>query len=90
VPPRRLAPTAPRPLEAICLRAMAWEPASRYTAVDDLAADVGRFLEGERVSAYPENAWRQARRFAGRHRTAIVFVLVYLVMRVVLLVIARV
>ena len=90
VPLRRLAPSAPRPLEAICLRAMAWDPASRYPAVDDLAADVGGFLEGERVSAYPENAWRKARRFAGRHRTAIALVLAYLVMRVVLLVVARV
>jgi hypothetical protein len=69
---------------------MAWDPASRYPAVDDLAADVGGFLEGERVSAYPENAWRKARRFAGRHRTAIALVLAYLVMRVVLLVVARV
>jgi serine/threonine protein kinase len=90
VPPRRLAPQAPRPLEAICLRAMAWDPGRRYAGVDDLAADVGRFLEGERVSAYPENAWRRARRFAGRHRTAVALVLAYLVMRVVLLVVARV
>jgi serine/threonine protein kinase len=90
VPPRRLAPDAPRPLEAICLRAMAWDPGHRYAAVEDLAADVGRFLEGERVSAYPDNAWRRARRFAGRHRTAVALVLAYLVMRVVLLVVARI
>jgi serine/threonine protein kinase len=89
-PPRRLAPTTPRPLEAICLRAMAWDPGGRYASVDDLAADVARFLEGERVSAYPENAWRKARRFAGRHRTAVALVLAYLVMRIVLLVVARI
>jgi serine/threonine-protein kinase len=90
VPPRRLAPEAPRALEAICLRAMAWNPEGRYPTVDDLAADVGRFLEGERVWAYPDNAWRKARRFAARHRTAVALVLAYLVMRVVLLVVARV
>ena len=89
-PPRRLAPHVPRPLEAICLRAMAGDPEGRYPSVDDLAADVGRFLEGERVSAYPENAWRKARRFAARHRTAIALVLAYLVMRIVLLVVARI
>jgi serine/threonine-protein kinase len=89
-PPRRLAPHVPRPLEAICLRAMAWNPEARYPGIDGLAADVGRFLEGERVSAYPENAWRKARRFAARHRTPIALVLAYLVMRIVLLVVARI
>jgi serine/threonine protein kinase len=89
-PPRRLAPQTPRPLEAICLRATASDPENRYATVDDLAGDVGRFLEGERVSAYPENAWRRLRRFAGRHRTAVALVLAYLVMRVLLLVLARV
>ena len=89
-PPRRLAPGIPRSLEAICLRALAPDPEGRYPKVDDLAADVGRFLEGERVSAYPENPWRRARRFATRHRTAIALVLAYIVMRVVLLVVARI
>jgi len=89
-PPRRLAPPVPRPLEAICLRAMARDPEGRYPSADDLAADVGRFLEGDRVSAYPENAWRKARRFAVRHRTPIALVLAYLVMRIVLLVVARI
>jgi serine/threonine protein kinase len=89
-PPRRLAPHVPRPVEAICLRAMAQDAEGRYPDVDDLAADVGRFLEGEKVAAYPENAWRKARRFAARHRTPIALVLAYLVMRIVLLVVARV
>jgi len=89
-PPRRLAAGIPRALEAICLKALAPDPEGRYPKVDDLAADVGRFLEGDRVSAYPENPWRRARRFATRHRTAIALVLAYLVMRVVLLVVARI
>jgi serine/threonine protein kinase len=89
-PPRRLAPGIPRALEAICLRALAPDPEGRYPKVDDLAVDVGRFLEGERVAAYPESPWQGARRFAARHRTAIALVLAYLVMRIVLLVVARV
>jgi serine/threonine protein kinase len=89
-PPRRLAPGIARALEAICLKALAPDPEGRYPKVDDLAADVGLFLEGERVSAYPENAWQGARRFATRHRTAIALVLAYLVMRIVLLAVARI
>ena len=90
VPPRRLSPGLPRALEAICWKALAPDPDGRYAKVDDLAADVGRFLEGGRVWAYPENAWQKARRFAGRHRTAIALVVAYLVMRIVLLVVARI
>jgi serine/threonine protein kinase len=89
-PSRRLAPGLPRPLEAIALMALSPDPAGRYASVEALAADVGRFLEGGRVEAYPENAWQKARRFAGRHRTAIALVLAYLVMRIVLLLVARV
>jgi serine/threonine protein kinase len=89
-PPRRLAPGIARSIEAICLKALAPDPEGRYPKVDDLAADVSLFLEGERVSAYPENAWQRARRFAARHRTAIALVLAYLVMRIVLLLVARV
>jgi eukaryotic-like serine/threonine-protein kinase len=89
-PPRRIAPGIARSLEAICLKALAPDPEGRYPKVDDLAADVGLFLEGERVSAYPENAWQRARRFATRHRTAVALVLAYLVTRIVLLLVARV
>ncbi len=89
-PPREAAPDVPRPLEAICLKALAPEPEERYPSASDLAADVGRFLEGEPVSAYPEDVWRRALRFAARYRTPILLVLAYLVMRVVLLVVARV
>jgi serine/threonine protein kinase len=90
LPPRRLSPGLPRALEAICLKALAPDPDGRYAKVEDLAADVGRFLEGERVWAYPENAWQRALRFAGRHRTAVALVVAYLVMRIVLLVVARI
>jgi serine/threonine protein kinase len=89
-PPRELVPDLPRPLEAICLKALALEPERRYAGVAELAADLGRFLEGERVSAYPEGLLGRARRFASRHRTPILLVLAYVVMRVVLLLVARV
>ena len=88
--PRELDPELPRPLEAICLKALALEPEGRYPGAAELAADLGRFLEGERVSAYPEGLLGRARRFASRHRTPILVLLAYVVMRVVLLLVARV
>jgi serine/threonine protein kinase len=88
--PRELSPDLPRPLEAICLKALAHEPARRYAGASELAADVSGFLEGERVSAYPEGLLGRARRFASRYRTPLLLLLAYVVMRVVLLLVARV
>jgi serine/threonine protein kinase len=89
-PPRQLVPDLPRPLEAICLKALALEPERRYEGAAALADDLGRFLEGERVAAFPEGLLGRARRLASRYRTPILLVLAYLVMRVVLLLVARV
>jgi serine/threonine protein kinase len=89
-PPRELVPDLPRPLEAICMKALALDPERRYAGAAELAADLGRFLEGERVAAYPESLVGRARRFASRHRTPILLVLAYVVMRVLLLLLARV
>jgi serine/threonine protein kinase len=80
----------PRPLEAIGRKALAAEPAARYASVAELSADVARFLEGEPVLAYPEGLAERALRLAARYRTPILLVLAYVVMRVVLLLVARV
>jgi serine/threonine protein kinase len=88
--PRELDKDLPRPLEAICLKALAPEPERRYAGAAELGADLGLFLEGERVSAYPESLLGRARRFASRHRTPILVLLAYVVMRVMLLLVARV
>jgi serine/threonine protein kinase len=89
-PPREITPDVPRPLEAVCLKALAEDPADRYGGVPDLAADLARFLEGEPVSAFPEGLARRASRLARRYQAAILLVLAYLVMRVFLLLVARV
>ena len=89
-PLREVDPGLARPLEAICLKALAFEPDARYASASELALDVSRYLEGERVLAYPEGLLGRARRFASRYRTPILLVLAYLVMRVVLLLVARV
>jgi serine/threonine-protein kinase len=90
VPPRQLDPDLPRLLEAICLKALAREPAERYADAAEVAADVARFLEGAPVLAYPEGPWQRTVRFAARHRVAILLVTAYLVTRVVLLLVFRV
>ncbi|QEH38463.1 Serine/threonine-protein kinase PknD [Aquisphaera giovannonii] len=66
-PPRRVNPKVPRALEAICLKAMAPEPARRYPSPKELADDVESWLAGERVSAHDPVAARLSR-LARRHR----------------------
>jgi formylglycine-generating enzyme required for sulfatase activity len=52
-PPRKLAPTVPRDLEKICLKAMAKEPRHRYATAGEMAQDLRRFVRGEPVRARP-------------------------------------
>ncbi len=88
-PPRKRNPDVPRPLEAVVLRAMAGNPADRYASPADVAADVARHLDGERVLAYREGPLERAARFTSRYRTPILIVLAYLVVRAALLLWAR-
>ncbi len=90
VPPRQLDPGVSRPLEAICLKALASEPEARYASAPGLAADVALFLEGAAVSAFPEGPWGKTLRFASRHRTPILLVATYILMRVLMLLVLEV
>jgi serine/threonine protein kinase len=76
---------APKALEAIRRRAMAAEPEDRYHRVEELAADLSRYLAGLAVSAHRESLLDRARRFARNHRAAILLVLAYALMRVLLI-----
>ncbi len=75
----------PRPLKAICSKAMAELAKDRYRGVSDLAADVSRFLDGLPVSAYSESAFERLERFYKRHQVAILLITAYLVMRFLVL-----
>jgi eukaryotic-like serine/threonine-protein kinase len=89
VPPRKIDRSIPRPLQAICLKALAPTPAERYAGVGELAADIAHLLAGMRVAAYPEGLLGAAWRLATRYRTVLALLLAYLIMRILLLIFAR-
>jgi tetratricopeptide (TPR) repeat protein/tRNA A-37 threonylcarbamoyl transferase component Bud32 len=66
--PRLLARWVPRPLEAVCLKALAVRPEDRFQAAAELAEEVKRWLAGEPVRAWPEPATVKAGRWLRRHR----------------------
>ncbi len=73
IPPvRTLDPTIPKPLEAICLKAMSKDKLARYPKALDMATDVEAWLADQPVSAYPEPWHKHVRRWAKRHRTLVV------------------
>jgi serine/threonine protein kinase len=75
----------PKPLAAVCTKALAADRSERYATAAELGADVARFLAGRRVTAHPETAWDLTRRLAVKYRTALALVFAYLVMRLALL-----
>jgi len=66
--PRTLNRRIPLPLEKICLKAMAFSPADRYSKASTIAEDLDRWLADESVSAYKERLWTKAARWVRRHR----------------------
>ncbi len=78
-----------RPLRAICAKAMAPEMSARYASVQDLAADVGKYLDDMPVSAYRENIFERTARLVSRNRVAVVLVLAYLFMRLLFIIFSQ-
>src|SRR5207248_625379 len=72
VVPRVQNPEVPRPLEAICLKALAVRPDDRYASAQALADEIERWLANEPVTALREPWTARARRWATRHQTLVV------------------
>ena len=70
-PPRQLNPTIDKPLEAICLKAMALKPEDRYPTPRALTDDIERWTADEPVMAWPEPWTRTMLRWLTRHRTGV-------------------
>jgi len=77
-------------LAAIALKAQLPDPQARYQSVAQLAADLSRFRNQERVTAHRESLFERTLRVYRRYELPILLVLAYLVMRLVLLVAAGV
>ena len=71
VPPRQHDPSIPAPLAAVALKALAKERDDRYPTALALAADVEAWMADEPVSCFPDPPLVRARRWAKRHRTAV-------------------
>ena len=85
----RKAESVPRPLRAICAKAMAPDPAARYLSVQEMTADIARYIKGLPVTAYREGICERAGRVFARHRVAIVLVAAYLLMRLLFILFSR-
>ena len=59
-------------LETILARALDRSPERRYSSARALADDLQRYLDGRPVEARPDSRWYRARKFARRHRVAVI------------------
>jgi eukaryotic-like serine/threonine-protein kinase len=69
--PARLRRALSGDLDAILDTALRKEPERRYSSVDDLIADLGRYLSGKPVEARRSTLGYRASRFLARHRIAV-------------------
>jgi serine/threonine protein kinase len=77
------------PLRSIVARALRKAPGERYASAQEMAADVGRFLDGLPVSAHRETALEAAARLAKKYQVILLLLGAYLLMRVVVLAVFR-
>src|SRR5437773_315488 len=66
VAPRVLDAKLPRDLETICLKCLEKEPARRYPTIQELANELGRYLNGEPILARPVSTLARGGRWCRR------------------------
>ena len=59
-------------VDNIILKALDPDPDRRYASVDDMVADVWRYLDGRPVAARPASFWYAATKFVYRHKVPVV------------------
>lgn len=69
--PHDVWPEISRPLEAVCLKAMAKDPSARYATPQAFAADLTSWLADESVSVYADPVLVQLGRWARGHRVLV-------------------
>lgn len=78
--PRSCEPAIPPELETIVLKAIGKEPGDRYDTAQELADDLQRFLEDRPIVARRPAAVERLRKWARRHPSAVVSVVVVLLL----------
>ena len=79
-PPRSLNPAVPIDLETIVLRALAKSRDERYATAQELADDLRRFLAGQPTQARRPTLVDRGAKWALRHRKAVSFTALFLVL----------
>ena len=72
IPPRQHEPTIEKPLEAICLKALATKREDRYQSALDIVRDVEAFLAGEPISCFEDPPLVKARRWVRKNPRKVV------------------
>jgi len=85
----RVGTRAPRPISAISAKAMYADPSQRYSSVEAFTADIAKYLADSPVSAYRESPFERMARLLNRHRTAVILIAVYLLMRLLFILFSR-
>lgn len=70
-PPRDVLAAVPKPLEAICLKAMRQNPSERYPSAKAIAEDIDLWLADEPISAYDDPFSVRLGRFVRRHKAVV-------------------
>ena len=71
------------------MKALARDPAQRYSSVESMARDIEMFLDGSPVSAYRENLFEKLLRWLNNNRFIVLLLLSYVIVRIILYLLVR-